>query len=154
MDKVQFWHWFILGILFVFIDLLMPGSFVLWLGFSAFISGFLIWLISFMVHEIDWTLQLIIYGILVLGIYFIWRKYGHKKPSPTDQPFLNERGSSYVGRVVPLFSSIINGRGKLKVDDVLWTCTGPDLPKGTLVFIKGIRSNVLEVQIYKEGEHE
>ena len=42
-------------------------------------------------------------------------------------------GKSYV-----LDEAIINGRGKIKIDDTLWEVTGPDLPQGASVKIVGV----------------
>ena len=46
---------------------------------------------------------------------------------------LNRRAESYIGRMFTLDGAIVDGRGRLKVDDTVWLVAGPDLPAGTRV---------------------
>jgi inner membrane protein len=56
----------------------------------------------------------------------------------SDQPNLNRRINDYVGKSYVLDEAIINGRGRVKIDDTLWEVTGPDLPQGAWVTIVGV----------------
>jgi hypothetical protein len=38
----------------------------------------------------------------------------------SDQPKLNRRGEQYVGRTFTLEEPIVNGHGKIRVDDSTW----------------------------------
>lgn len=42
--------------------------------------------------------------------------------------------------------AIVDGRGRLKVDDTIWLVAGPDLPVGTHVRIIGADNTVLRVE--------
>ena len=39
LQQVEFWHWWILGVGLVIIEIVAPGAFFLWLGVSAGATG-------------------------------------------------------------------------------------------------------------------
>jgi inner membrane protein len=45
-----------------------------------------------------------------------------------------------------LEGAIVDGRGRLKVDDTVWLVSGPDLPAGTHVRVIGAESTVLQIE--------
>lgn len=50
-----------------------------------------------------------------------------------------------MGRTFTLSEPIINGRGKINVDDSTWRVEGPDLPAGTPVLVIGVDSVTLKI---------
>jgi membrane protein implicated in regulation of membrane protease activity len=66
--------------------------------------------------------------------------------SETDQPFLNQRSGSYVGRTVVLLEAIENGRGKVQIDDAIWQVEGEDAPAGSKVRITGVDGMLLRAE--------
>ena len=52
---------------------------------------------------------------------------------PADNPYLNRRQMGYVGRSFTLKEPIVDGRGKLTIEDTVWEIEGPDLAPGTRV---------------------
>ena len=66
--------------------------------------------------------------------------------SPTDQPFLNRRTASYVGRVFTLEKPIVDGIGTVGIDDTVWRVTGPDTPAGSQVKVTRVDGAVLHVE--------
>jgi membrane protein implicated in regulation of membrane protease activity len=59
---------------------------------------------------------------------------------------LNRRGNQYIGRIFSLSEPIINGVGKVTVDDSTWKVKGPDLPAGTHIKVLGVEGVVFEVE--------
>ena len=76
----------------------------------------------------------------------VWKVFVKKQHIQTDQPFLNKRGTQYVGRVYSLYEPIVNGQGKIKVDDSQWKVNGEDCPVGTRVKVTAIRGSVFDVE--------
>jgi hypothetical protein len=64
----------------------------------------------------------------------------------SDQPHLNRRGSQYVGREFTLEAPIVNGVGKVDVDDSTWRVRGPNLPAGSQIRVTRIDGVVLVVE--------
>ena len=63
-----------------------------------------------------------------------------------DQPTLNRRADSYVGRQFTLTQPVIDGVGSLHVDDSQWRISGPDLPAGSRVRVVAADGVTLRVE--------
>ena len=74
-----------------------------------------------------------------------WKKY-RPHAAATDRPILNRRGEQYVGRSFTLSEPIVNGVGKLQVDDTTWRISGADLPAGRKVQVTGVDGTTLRVE--------
>jgi membrane protein implicated in regulation of membrane protease activity len=48
--------------------------------------------------------------------------------------------------VFTLSEAIVNGTGKIHVDDTMWKVDGADLPEGTQVRVTGVAGTVLTVE--------
>ena len=134
-DHLQFWHWFILAAIFAGIEMLTPGFFFIWLGGAALVIG----LVALVFSSMSWEVQLILFaalsGLSVLG----WYKFGRKLTIATDDTNLNRRGDSLIGRTGQLSEPIVNGRGRVKIDDSVWSAEGDDAPDGAKVLVTGVR---------------
>jgi membrane protein implicated in regulation of membrane protease activity len=124
------WNWFILAALLLLIEVLAPGSFMLWLGLSAILVGL-------MSIGIDWSwqMQLIAFAVFAILALPAWRRFARRVEKPNDSPFLNRRAEGYVGRVFTLERPIVDGVGTIRIDDTVWRVTGPDCPAGSRVKI-------------------
>lgn len=139
LDGILFWHWWLAGLVFFTLEAFMPGAIFLWMGVSAFVVGLLTWLLP-----LNWQIEFVLFGALSIASFFLYRKY---KPAPvSDKPTLNKRGQSYVGRVFTLDAPIVNGDGKLRVDDSQWRINGPDLPAGSQVKVVEADGVTLKVE--------
>jgi len=142
LEHIVFWHWWILAGLLLILELTAPTFFFLWLGIAAASVG----LILLVFPSIDLETQLILFAIASIVAILAWRKYRETRLATTDQPNLNRRGQQYIGRVFSLSSAIVNGVGKVTVDDSTWKVTGPDLPKGTHIKVTGVDGVVFNVE--------
>jgi membrane protein implicated in regulation of membrane protease activity len=124
------WNWFILAALLLLIEVLAPGSFMLWLGLSAILVG----LISIGI-DWSWQMQLIAFAVFAILALPAWRRFARRVEKPNDSPFLNRRAEGYVGRVFTLERPIVDGVGTIRIDDTVWRVTGPDCPAGSRVKI-------------------
>lgn len=67
-------------------------------------------------------------------------------PVESDQPNLNRRGQQYIGRTFTLSEPIVNGLGKITVDDSTWKIHGKDCAEGTRVTVTGVDGVILKVE--------
>jgi len=142
LNQIVFWHWWILaGVLLIF-ELSSPVFFFLWLGFSAAAVGFLLLVFP----SIPVEAQLVLFGILSVVAVLAWRKYRESHPPESDQPLLNQRGQQYAGRLFTLDHPIVNGVGKVEVDDSTWRVKGPDLPAGTRIRVVGVDGVIFVIE--------
>src|SRR5262245_27678479 len=122
------WNWFIVAALLFLLELLAPGTYMLWLGLSAILVG----LIS---HGVTWSWQMQLIAFAVFAVLSIpaWRYFARKVSPTTERPLLNRRTEGYVGRVFTLEAPIVNGVGTVRIDDTIWRVSGPDCPAGSRV---------------------
>ncbi len=143
---IDFWHWWILAVALVIIEILAPTFFALWMAIAAFLTGMALLLVP----EMQWQYQVLLFAVMSVLSIVMWRRYYTKNPIVTDQPMLNRRGEQYIGRVITLKQPIEDGHGKVQVDDSTWKIEGSDCPAGTKVKIIKIDNVVFQVEIVKE----
>lgn len=142
-SHLVFWHWFALAVVLGILDVTLGANFFfVWCGVSAVLVGIL----KLMFASMTWEYQFLIFGIGVMASLVIWRMYLSKHRSLSDKPSLNKRSAQYIGRTFTLEEAIVNGRGKVRVDDTLWLVTGEELPAGTVVKVISVDGTVLKVQ--------
>lgn len=142
LEHIVFWHWWILAGVLLILELTAPIFFFLWLGIAAAATG----LILLVLPGLTLEAQLIIFSVLSVVAVLAWRRYREAHPVESDQPHLNRRGHQYLGREFTLEAPIVNGVGKVTVDDSTWRVKGPDLPVGAHVVVAGVEGVVFVVR--------
>jgi hypothetical protein len=140
---IDHWHWWILAIVLLVLEVFAPGTFFMWMGISAVVVGLLVMLIP----GTGWEYQILLFAILSVASILVWRQYFHRHPVTTDQPTLNRRGEQYVGRTFTLDEPIVNGNGKIRVDDTTWKIHGADCASGGRVRVTGVDGVILTVEV-------
>jgi membrane protein implicated in regulation of membrane protease activity len=141
LTSLGIWNWFIVGGILLAIEVMAPGSFMLWLGLSALLVG-----IISLVIDWPWQAQFVAFAIFAIVSIPIWHRIGRRMGKAGDQPFLNRRQDALVGRVFMLERPIVNGAGTIRVGDTVWRVTGPDQPAGNRVKITGADGGTLMVE--------
>jgi membrane protein implicated in regulation of membrane protease activity len=140
--ELVFWYWWVLAVVCLVIEILVPAFFFLWMSVAGLITGIIAWLIP----STSTDVQILIFSVLTVMTITAWRIFGKKYVIETDQPLLNRRGSQYVGRVFNLHEAIENGEGKIKVDDTIWKVHGEDCDIHTKVKVIASRGTVFDVE--------
>ncbi len=141
-QMLEYWHWLLLGVVFLTLEIFAPGVFFMWMGVAAGIVGAALWLLPGM----GWETQVLAFALLSIVSVVIGRKWLERHPIESEQPSLNRRGEQYVGRVFTLQEPIVNGQGKIKVDDSTWKIQGPECEAGRNVKVTGVDGVVLIVE--------
>ncbi|MBT8420749.1 MAG: NfeD family protein [Gammaproteobacteria bacterium] len=141
MIELTYWHWWILAAALIAFEIFSPLVIFLWMGAAAGIVG----LALLFAPEMDWEYQVLLFSVFSIASIVGWRWYLRKNPTQTDRPVLNRRGEQYTGRVFTLAEPIIDGRGRVRVGDSMWTIAGEDCPANTKVRVSGVDGNVLRV---------
>jgi membrane protein implicated in regulation of membrane protease activity len=139
------WHvfiWAVVALLLFAAEALAPGAFMLWLGFAAVAVFAMVLLIP----DIPVLAQVAAFVVLSFASIQVYRTWFRGRERGSDQPNLNRRAETLVGRVVPLEQPIVNGRGRVQIADAYWEVTGPDLPAGSAVRIIASRGMSLQVE--------
>jgi membrane protein implicated in regulation of membrane protease activity len=140
--EILYWHWWVLGLILLVAEMLLPtGFFLIWVGAAAILVGVLAWVIPGM----TWEVEMVLFGVLSVASFLAWRRF-RPVNLDSDQPALNRRGHSYVGRTFTLTAPIVNGIGKLHVDDSQWRISGADADAGTQVKVVAVDGATLKVE--------
>ena len=142
LDVLGPWHWFVASVVLIILEVFSPAAFFLWLGIAAACVG----LVLMIWPELSWPMQVILFALFSLTSVVLGRSYLKRHPIATDEPTLNRRGEQYVGRVFTLLEPVVNGQGKIRVDDTTWKISGADCPAGTKVRVTGVDGVVLRVE--------
>lgn len=134
LDQIVYWHWLVVGVLLIGMEMLDGSGHLIWLGVSALFVGVVHWAFPAM----PWIIQIILFaGSSILSI-FAWKVYKKANPTVDAFPTLNKRGANYIDRTFTLTEAIVDGVGKVKVDDTIWKVRGPDLEAGAKIKVSAI----------------
>ncbi|MGZ8300133.1 MAG: NfeD family protein [Rhodoplanes sp.] len=139
--SLEAWNWFIAAGILLILEVLLPGTFMLWLGIAAVLVG----LISLLV-DWPWQLQCVAFAAFALALIPLWRRLAKQVGGPTDQPYLNRRADALVGRMFTLEKPIIGGVGAIAVDDTVWRVRGDDSPAGSRVKVTRVDGATIYVE--------
>lgn len=121
------------------------GVFLIWIGLAALVIGALslfFWEAAFWA----WQLQFVLFAALSIIFALLGRRYFGRNRDTSDEPFLNQREASLVGRTATLQEPIVEGRGRIRLDDTWWSVNGEDMPAGTRVRIAAARGRTLVIE--------
>ncbi|KAA2236530.1 NfeD family protein [Salinarimonas soli] len=137
------WAWVIAGIVLLGLELAMPGGFLLWLGLAALATGAVAW-----ATPLSWQAAVILFVVLAPAILLAGRRLTRDRAEETarDVPHLNRRAKALVGRVLTLEAPMVNGEGRVRMDDSSWRVIGPDLPGGGSVRVVRVEGATLVVE--------
>jgi inner membrane protein len=136
------WTWWALGVVLAGLEVLMPGTFLLWPGLAAGVVGLLV----LIAPGLDWRVQALIWVVLSIAAILLARKLLKRHATASDHPTLNQRSAQLIGRVATLVEPIENGTGRAKLGDSTWSVRGPDLPVGTRVKVIAAEGATLKVE--------
>ena len=143
LQHLSYWDWLALGTVLLILEVFGAGGYLLWVG----IAGIIVGVLTFLIPEMSWTLQLPLFGVLAILTALYWWKRQRTSPALSDQPFLNRRGHELIGRTFLVQQAIVDGRGKIKAGDSVWMAEGPDAEVGTAVRVVAQNGVVLTVEI-------
>lgn len=136
------WAWILLGLVLIGLELAAPGAFFLWLGFAALLTGILDWAFA-----LSWQAAFLAFAVLSVGFVLLGRLVtGRRDEIDASPDGLNRRGHELVGRVFALENPILDGSGRVRVDDSSWRVIGPDTPAGASVRVVRVDGATLIVE--------
>lgn len=148
-DGFVFWHWWVLGFLLLVAEILTPGTFFMWIGFAAFVTGITAWLVP----SLSWAGEIVMFAVLSLAAVILWLKYRPLTRNDAEDNGLNQRGRHNIGRELTLVSDIENGIGQARLDDSVWRVSGPKLKAGSRVKVIGTDGTTLKVEALHAEHH-
>ena len=139
--------WWVIGIVLVIGEVVLPGTFLIWFAFAAFGVG----LIGVVV-DLSGMNQVVVFGLLSfasLSLGYLMRK---RRGDP-EAPAFADRTQAYMGKTYTVVEAIENGQGKIQVGDSVWLAEGEDCPIGGSVKVIDSRGNVLLIDVVPQNEN-
>ncbi len=146
LAQISLWHWIVGGLLFVTIEMFVPGAFFFGMGLAALIVGIVLWLVP----DFAWEWQLFSFAVLALISVLSGRHWIKSRPIETDQPLLNQRGAHYIGRTFTLTAAMDNGKSRVQVDGTVWRVRGESGQAGDKVRVTGTDGIILQVELVQD----
>jgi len=136
-----FWHWLVVAAVFAVIEVAVPAMVCIWFAVAALGTAAIAWLAP----DLAWEHQALIFAALAIASVANGRIAFARIRARSGGSRLNRRAQTYVGRTFTLERPIVDGRGRLRVDDTMWLVEGPDLPAGTRVQVTSVNNTLLRV---------
>lgn len=143
VDDIMFWHWLLVGLTLVVLEILSGTYYCLWLG----IAGFVVGVLMFIFPEMSLLIQVLCYGFVAVTSIVAYKRYEQANPFVSDEVFLNKRGDRYINQVFTLTEPIVNGCGQVKIGDSIWRVRGQDVESGKQVKVVSIDGVTLITEV-------
>ncbi len=145
LADLAFWHWMVLGLVLLTVEIVAPSSYLMWPGISALFVG----LIALLFGPLSGEFAVTLFTIMSIVTTMVWIKWLKPRTSETDRPTLNRRMDQYIGRKLVLREDFVDGFGHISVDDSRWRAEavdGSNLKAGTRVEVVSAEGVSLMVQ--------
>jgi len=139
--KYGAWSWWLLGLVLLGLEIVVPGFVLVWFGASAVLVGVL-------ALVVDWSVRslALVWAILSIVLLIVGRGWFHRTEAASQDPFINDRAGRLIGRTFTLAEPLGENGGHLTIDDTLWRIRGPLLPAGSRVVVRSVEGPILVVE--------
>jgi membrane protein implicated in regulation of membrane protease activity len=139
------WHWLALGAVLLAVEIASTTSYLLWPGIAALVVGAL----QFVLPGLGGALSIFLFAVLAIAASVVWQRSPLGRTAPTQQPNLNARMNTYLGRQGAAATNFVGGQGAILLDDTRWPATVIDgsAPRtGDMLQVTGAEGTVLRVR--------
>jgi len=142
-NTLTLWHWLILGVLLLILEILGASGFLIGLAVASLVVAAIVALELI----VNWPFQLLTFALL--GIIFTvlyWRIF-RSFNRHSDEPLMNDRAAQLIGRKFLLEQELENGQGRVQVGDTLWKAEAETpLSAGTRVEVYASEGMVIKIR--------
>lgn len=127
--------WFLIGVVFVIVELLIPGFIFIFFTAGAWIAGLSVWML-----DLTLTTQIVVFIITSLILLFTLRKYSMETFKGNMRDKIDDQYTeAKIGKTAIVTKSIaVNQPGEVKVMGSFWMATADeDIAEGESVVIEG-----------------
>ena len=144
--ELAYWHWLVLGIALVIVEIFLPSFTIFWFGLGAIVVGVVLWLFP----DMALAVQLLIWLVASCGFALFWFKF--LKPKMVDKTSAGIARDSAIGEYGQVIKApVAERRGAVRFttpvlgsDEWEFICE-QDVSVGDRVFIKEFSGNTLLV---------
>lgn len=131
---MAWWQWSIVAGVLAVLEMLVPGSYLIWIALGAAVTVAVELLAGLALHA-----QLGVFAAAsAVSCAIGYRAYRHTE-RPRAEPALNERERAIIGARGVVCAPLETGESRVRLGDSVWLADGPPLPEGTPVIVRAVR---------------
>lgn len=117
LTQLTAWHWLMLGVVLLGIELMTGSTYILWPAVSALAVGVLL----FIAPGMGWEMQMLLFFLLSITTLVLGRTHLQKLVKGGEPSDLNDPGQAMVGRQVKAVADFSGIEGRVEVGDTQWS---------------------------------
>ena len=79
-QEASYWHWWVLAVVLIILEVISPAIFFLWMGIAAGVVGLLVLIVPGMA----WELQVVLFSAFSVASVVLGRRYLSKHPIESE----------------------------------------------------------------------
>jgi membrane protein implicated in regulation of membrane protease activity len=141
-DQLHAWHWFVLAVILIVLELTTTTGFLLGIAFAALaLAGILL-----VVPDLSWDWQFLSFGVLSVVLTLGYRIYFRPDKDASDNPLLNDRAAQMLGKSFELGVDL-DRSGADMLGDTRWALRSAGrIKQGARVRVVAVEGMVLIVE--------
>lgn len=143
LSGITFWHWLIFAAILAGIELTSMSMYLVGPAIAAGVVA----LLKFFMPEMGFAVSLTIFAVTTVLLTFAARSIIKRIPEGSDKPALNQRGHQYIGREFTLKDAVVDGKGRIKIEDGGWIIRGANTEAGKKIKITGVDGTALSFEV-------
>lgn len=135
--------WLSFGIFLLVLEVVGNTLIFLWFSGAMFVTALITWLWAPTPLQ-----QGLVFSVATVLALLGWQRFRplQKMEGRDAASGLNNRLAGYVGRELVLAEPVVNGRGRVNLDDTYWNAAGDDMPTGTRVRIAAVDGMIFRLE--------
>ena len=140
--------WFVVGLVLILMEFIIPGLVIVFFGLGAWVAAVLVAIFPNMAF---WV-QMMIFTLFSVGTLILLRRTLKKRFFSDQEGAESEGLDDYIGQKAVVEKAIVDGEGKVLFKGVSWSAyADEDISEGTKVTIIDKDSIKLKVKTHSEG---
>ncbi len=141
-DQLHAWHWFVLAVVLIVLELTTTTGFLLGIAFAALALAGALWLVP----DLSWDWQFLVFGVLSVLLTLCYRAYFRPEKDVSEDPLLNDRAAQMLGKSFVL-GVALDRSGADMIGDTRWALRSDvRIKKGARVRVAAVEGMVLIVE--------
>ena len=135
--------WLLVGLLLSLLELVVPGTYLIWFGFAAFAMSILVFIVPLNITAQLFWFALFSAVFAIIGL-FAYRYIFKRTQTPKKYQNLNDSAQQLVGRKVTVAEEVADNQTKVKIGDTFWLAyTEKPLKKGDTAKVTGVKESLI-----------
>lgn len=139
-------NWLIIGLALSVLELIVPGTYLIWFGFAGLCMSILTYFMPLMALSTQIIWFAVFSAVFAVIGWFSYRYIFKKLQTPKEYRNLNDSAQQYVGRIVTVSEDAVDNQTKVQIGDGYWLAyTDKPLKKGDKAKVIAVRDSLILV---------